>query len=60
MNAIPDEFWSIEPQELLRQLPAEPTGLTSEDARQRLSQFGANLLRPKKRLYAIALITAQF
>ncbi len=60
MSAIPQEFWSIEPQELLQQLPAEPTGLTSEDARQRLARFGANLLRPKKRSDALALLTAQF
>ena len=53
-------FWSIPPPELLLQLETSPLGLTSDEARSRLVRFGANLLRPRKRSDAGALLLAQF
>ena len=53
-------FWSIPPPELLLQLETSPLGLTSDEVRSRLAQFGPNLLRPRKRSDAGALLVAQF
>ena len=53
-------FWSIPAPELLLQLETSPLGLTSDEARSRLVRFGANLLRPRKRSDAGALLLAQF
>ena len=53
-------FWSIPAEELLRQLQTTSRGLTSEEARRRLTQYGANLLKPKKRATALSLLISQF
>ncbi len=60
MDLQPQEFWSIPAAELLQQLHTAPGGLTAEDARQRLARYGSNLLTPKKRSDAVALLFAQF
>lgn len=60
MTPNPPAFWSIPVDELLRQLEATPGGLTSEQARQRLARFGANLLKPQKRTTTFALLLTQF
>jgi P-type Mg2+ transporter len=53
-------FWSVPAEELLRQLQTTSTGLTSAEARRRFEQYGANLLRPKKRATALSLLISQF
>jgi len=53
-------FWSLPADELLRQLQTAPQGLSSDEARERLARYGANLLKPKKRLDAPMLLLAQF
>ncbi len=60
MNQHPFAFWSVPATELLQQLQTTPQGLTSDEAQQQLRRYGANLLRPKKRLDALALLLAQF
>src|SRR5512136_1004871 len=60
MNQPPPAFWSVPASDLLQQLAATPQGLTSTEARQRLTRFGANLLTPKKRTDELALLLAQF
>lgn len=60
MNQSSLAFWSVPAPELLQRLQATPQGLMSEDARQRLTRYGANLLKPKKRLDALTLLLAQF
>ena len=55
MNRPPPAFWSVPATDLLRQLGATPQGLTSTEARQRLTRFGANLLTPKRRTDELAL-----
>jgi magnesium-transporting ATPase (P-type) len=60
MNEIPSAFWSVQVFKLLKQFRTTPQGLAGEDARQRLAQFGANLLKPKKRSDTLSLLLAQF
>jgi Mg2+-importing ATPase len=60
MNQRPPAFWSVPATDLLRQLGATPQGLTSTEARQRLTRFGANLLTPPRRRDELALLLAQF
>jgi len=44
----------------LQQLQTTPEGLTSDEAAKRLVQYGSNLVKPKKRSDALALLLAQF
>jgi len=53
-------FWSIPADELLRQLKTTSQGLTNDEALRRLTQYGANLLKPKKRADALSLLLSQF
>ncbi len=53
-------FWSAPPAELLQRLQTRPLGLTNDDAQQRLTRYGSNLLKPKKRSDALTLLLAQF
>ena len=56
----PTPFWNTPSAELLRQLGTPPQGLTANQARRRLKSHGPNLLKPKKRTDAPALLLAQF
>jgi len=60
MNQLPSAFWSISVAEMLQQLEAAKEGLTSVEARQRLTRYGANLLKPQKRSDVWTLLLAQF
>lgn len=42
-------YWSQEPSEIVRALGATLDGLSSEDAAQRLSRFGPNEIKVRKR-----------
>ncbi len=53
-------FWSISVTELLKNFQATLTGLTSEEAKNRLTNYGANRLKPQKRSDAFTLLIAQF
>ncbi len=53
-------FWSASPEELLRLLDAKEVGLDEKEAQKRLKQYGANLLKPRKKSYSILLLLAQF
>jgi Mg2+-importing ATPase len=55
----PSNFWGIPQADLLVQLESQRDGLGSEEARQRLINYGANLLKPPKRS-GTALLLAQF
>src|SRR5450759_1003811 len=59
-NQRPQAFWSLTAAELLAQLQTTPLGITSDEARQRLTRFGSNLLTPRKRSDSLALLLAQF
>jgi len=60
MAQPPLPLWAIPTELQLRQLDATPRGLTSDAARQRLAQYGANLLTPRRRSKALALLLSQF
>lgn len=60
MNQIPETFWSISVPEMLKNLETGIKGLTSLEAGKRLSLFGSNLLRSKKRSGSFALLLSQF
>ena len=53
-------FWSIPAAELLQQLQTAPQGLKNDEARQRFTHYGANLLKPKKRSNTLTLLLSQF
>ncbi|MCX6249657.1 MAG: magnesium-translocating P-type ATPase [Bacteroidetes bacterium] len=60
MNQNNQSFWSISTTELLNRLQASAGGLTTDEARKRLTSFGANRLKPQKRSNAFTLLVAQF
>ena len=55
-----NSFWSIPSEKLLGELQAGPQGLSSTEAESRLKDYGANLLKPRKRSDALALFLSQF
>ena len=60
MNQLPSAFWSISATEMLQRLETAKEGLSSEEARQRLTRYGSNLLKPQKRSDVLTLLLAQF
>jgi Mg2+-importing ATPase len=60
MNKPTLAFWSLPAAELLAQLQTTPLGITIDEARQRLTRFGSNLLTPRKRSDSLALLLSQF
>jgi Mg2+-importing ATPase len=53
-------FWSVPPEDLLKQIQTTPQGLTTDQARERLARFGPNRLKSKKRSDALTLLLVQF
>jgi Mg2+-importing ATPase len=53
-------FWSVPASDILQRLQTTSKGLTDDEAGRRLKQYGSNLLTPKKRSDAPALLLAQF
>ena len=60
MNKLQPTFWSIAANEMLQQLQTTAQGLTTDEARARLTRYGANLLKPKKKSDALTLLLSQF
>ena len=60
MNKPSPAFWSLPAAELLAQLQTTQLGITSGEARKRLTRFGSNILTPRKRSDSLALFLAQF
>jgi P-type Mg2+ transporter len=60
MNQPPESFWSVPCPEMLNRLESSSQGLTTSEARRRLSQYGSNLLTPKKRSDTLTLLLSQF
>src|SRR4249920_2115064 len=60
MNQLPSAFWCVSATEMLQHLETAKEGLSSEEARQRLTRYGSNLLKPKKRSDVFTLLLAQF
>jgi len=53
-------FWSISTTELLKKLQVTVSGLTSNEAKDRLKEYGLNRLKPQKRSDAFTLLLSQF
>jgi Mg2+-importing ATPase len=60
MNQIPASFWGVSADDMLRQLDSTPKGLTGDEARKRLAQYGPNLLKPQKKSDVLTLLISQF
>ncbi|MGD0170194.1 MAG: magnesium-translocating P-type ATPase [Smithella sp.] len=56
----PPAYWSVTQSDLLTGLGTRPEGLSSPEAKQRLMDYGANLLKPPKRSDTLSLLLAQF
>ncbi len=60
MNQKIPAFWSIPPDQILREMETSPQGLTGIEAQNRLKQYGLNLLKPPKKSDALTLLLNQF
>lgn len=60
MNSALQEFWGLSEVEVLGRLETSRRGLSSEEAGKRLAEYGANLLKPRKRTDILALLFSQF
>src|SRR5450432_3387290 len=60
MNQLPAAFWSVSANGMLQQLGTAGAGLVGEEARQRLTRYGSNLLKPQARSNALTLLLGQF
>ncbi len=56
----PDQYWSQSLESLLATLHSTLDGLRTDDARQRLEQFGPNVLKARKKATALGLFLNQF
>ena len=57
---IPDKYWETEIDELLQQLETSYSGLSEDEAKRRLSVFGHNILKKKKKKTRLSLFLNQF
>ncbi|ROL56127.1 magnesium-translocating P-type ATPase [Bacteroidetes/Chlorobi group bacterium Naka2016] len=57
---IPEKYWETEIDELLQQLETSITGLSEAEAKKRLSIFGHNVLKKKKKKTRLSLFFDQF
>ncbi len=60
MKQLPSAFWCVSATEMLQHLETTKTGLSSDEARRRLTRYGANLLKPQKQSDVFTLLLAQF
>ena len=60
MDQNSNPFWSISGTELLNTLQTAAGGLTTNEAKQRLTKYGANRLKPQKRSDVLTLLFSQF
>ncbi|HMN26993.1 MAG TPA: HAD-IC family P-type ATPase, partial [Caldilineaceae bacterium] len=59
-QAFSATFWSQPLDSLLAALNSTPAGLSAEDARRRLQQFGPNVLKVRRQMTAVGLFLNQF
>ncbi|MEG3862357.1 magnesium-translocating P-type ATPase [Microcoleus sp. herbarium12] len=53
-------FWSLSTEQVLQQTRSTTAGLSGQDAKQRLSQYGANSLKQTRKSSALMLLLNQF
>ncbi len=49
MDLLLREFWNLPAAQVLQELETTAQGLSKNEARRRLIQFGPNLLKPKRK-----------
>lgn len=54
------QFWSVSVSESLASFQTTVTGLTSDEAKKRLNDYGANRLKPQRKSNVFTLLIAQF
>src|SRR5208282_4563165 len=60
MKQPPSAFWSVPAAEMLPQLGTTAKGLSGDEAGQRLTRYGSNLLNPRRRSNVLTALLAQF
>ena len=60
MEPILQSFWSKDTKSCISDLQTNTTGLSSDEAKKRLTLYGANRLKPKKKSDAVTLLIKQF
>ena len=60
MNPQLSNFWNLPADQVLVKVQSTPQGLSSEDAKQRLTQYGANSLKQKQQSHTLTLLLNQF
>ena len=60
MDQSTSAFWSVPSDQMLQRLETSTEGLTDREAQRRLSLYGSNLLKPKKRSDTLTLLVSQF
>jgi P-type Mg2+ transporter len=60
MNSQIPPFWSLSTNRVLEQMHSPTTGLSHQDAQQRLSKYGANSLTQKRKSSPLTLLLNQF
>jgi P-type Mg2+ transporter len=60
MNPQLPAFWSIPPDQLLKEMESSPQGLSEAEVQQRIRRYGYNRLRPHKKSDALTLLLGQF
>jgi P-type Mg2+ transporter len=58
-RSAPANYWALEPDELLKQLDAEPRGLSGDKAAERLREHGPNELRERTPLSRLGVLGRQ-
>src|SRR3989344_1976480 len=53
-------FWSMTPEETFRVLSSSPKGISEDEARERLSLFGSNIIDAAERLNGVRIFANQF
>ncbi|MCY7383080.1 MAG: magnesium-translocating P-type ATPase [Microcoleus sp. CAN_BIN18] len=60
MNSQLSTFWSLPADRVLAQVKSTTAGLSSQDAKQHLSEYGANSLKQKQKSNSLTLLLNQF
>jgi P-type Mg2+ transporter len=60
MDQTSQPFWSTSSEEVLKSLQVTANGISTEEAKIRITTYGANRLKPKKRSDAFTLLISQF
>jgi P-type Mg2+ transporter len=60
MITKPELFWNLDSTEIIKNLETSAEGLTSNEAKNRLSLFGPNILKPKKKFGVFSIFISQF